>query len=67
MAEGKLHWENRNFTNAENLKLGMAQKLNLTLSILVVYPHLNLGEWVFSLVRSHCKLDSMVGGGTQGQ
>ena len=32
-----------------------------------MYPCLNQGEWVFSLVHSQHKLNSMVGVGVQGQ
>ena len=67
MAEGQLHWEDKNLTNAENLKLAMAQKPTLNSSILVVYPHLNQGEWVSHLVHSQHKLEFVVGGGAQGQ
>ena len=67
MAKGQLHWENRNLTTAENLKLVMARKPTLSSSVLVVYPRLNQGEWVSPSVHSQHKLDSVVGGGLQGQ
>ena len=54
-------------TGGENLKLAMAWKPTLSLSILVVYPHLNQGEWISLLVHSWHKLDSMVGDGAKGQ
>ena len=56
-----------NLTSAENLKLATAQKPSLNSSILAVYPRLNQGEWVLPLVHSQHKLDSVVGGGAQGQ
>ena len=59
--------ENRNLTSAENLKLATARKPTVNLSILVVYPRVNQGEWVTPLVHSQHKLDSVVGGGAQGQ
>ena len=46
MAVGQLCLENRKLTSAENLKLATAWKPTLSLSILVVYPCLNQGEWV---------------------
>ena len=67
VAEGQLRWENMNLTRAENLKLITAQKLTLSLRILVAYPRLNQGEWVFPLVHSLRKLDSVVSGEAQSQ
>ena len=58
VAEGRLRWEDRNLTSAENLKLAIAWKPTFSSSILIVYPHLNQGEWVSSLVHSQHKLDS---------
>ena len=42
-------------------------KPTLSSSILVMYPHLHQSEWVPPLVHSQHKLDSVVGGGAQGQ
>ena len=44
VAEGQLHWENRNFISAENLKLTTARKPTPSLRIVVVYSRLNQGQ-----------------------
>ena len=47
--------------------MARAQKTTLSLSILVVYPCLNQGEWVSSLVHSQHKLHSVMAGEAQNQ
>ena len=49
------------------MKLATARKPTLNSSILVAYPRLNQGVWVTPLVHSQNKLNSVVGGGVQGQ
>ena len=66
VAEGQLHWENKNLTSAEKLKLAMAQTPTLNSSILVAYHRLNQGNWVTLLVHSQHKFN-LVGDGVQGQ
>ena len=61
MAEGQLHWEDRNLTSTEYLKIA-----TLSSCILVVYPHLYQVELVSLLVNSRLKLDTVLGGGAQG-
>ena len=46
----------------KNQNLVEAQNLALNTSILVMYPHLEQGEWVSLLVHSQHKSDSVVGG-----
>ena len=46
MTEDQSHWENRNLTSAENLKLATAWKPTLSSSIVVTYPYFNQGKWV---------------------
>ena len=67
VAEDQLHWENRNLSCAENLKLARARKPTLSSRIVVVYPRLNEGECVSTLVHSQHKLDSVMGGEAQSQ
>ena len=57
--------ENRNLTSAE--KLATARNPTLTRVYWSRIPCLDQGEWVTPLVYSQHKLDSVVGGGAQGQ
>ena len=47
----------------KNQNLAEAQNLAFNRSILVLYPCLNPNKWVFPLVYSQHKLDSVVGDG----
>ena len=47
VAESQLRWKDRNLTSADDLKLATARKPTLSSSILVMYPCLNQGEWVY--------------------
>ena len=49
VVEVQLCWEDRNLTSTENLKLATAQKPTFSSSILVTYPCLIKGEWIFPL------------------
>ena len=69
IAEGQLLRQNMTLTTLYGNKycLGKNGALNSTssLSILVLYPRLNQGEWVSSLVNSQHSFDSVVDGGVQ--
>ena len=59
MGVGQLRWENRKLTSGENLKSAKAHKLTPSSSILIVYPHLNQGEWVG--LQGQQKINSICG------
>ena len=63
MSKGKDFFGSVRLLSYKNQNLAEAQNLALYISMLVMYPCLNQGEWVSPLEHPQHKLDSVVGGG----